>query len=198
MARDGNAGRKPDGRFLFFACYDKGNKTAQTKGAANRKKGGLFVNKQALGGVVFLLLCVIAGTFLMKGMGGQTNSGAQQPRESSFTQTETDESDYAPDAREPEQENASKPESGSGFLIPGSFQNDSFGIDVQPGEPEVPDNPPSVTICESCDGSGDCQGCSGDGWFDNPYIGPNTSPCDLCGGSGDCTVCGGTGEWNFS
>ncbi len=150
------------------------------------------MNKQSLGGVVILLLCVIAGTLLMKGMsGGEKDPGTRQPEESSFSQTENSSAENEPDA-------SGESESGGGLFAPNSFQNDSFGIDVQPGEPEVPDQGSTVMLCESCDGSGKCLGCGGDGWFDNPYIGPNTSPCDLCGGSGDCTVCGGTGEWIFS
>lgn len=79
----------------------------------------------------------------------------------------------------------------------GSFQNDSFGISVEPGE-VVPDVTPYTTRCESCGGSGDCEACGGDGWADSIYTGEHDAfECSVCGGTGDCPVCDGTGYWYF-
>lgn len=79
----------------------------------------------------------------------------------------------------------------------GSFQNDSFGITVRPGE-VVPDTSYGTMRCESCNGSGRCDACSGDGLADNMYYGePNAYKCSVCSGTGICPVCDGTGVWEF-
>lgn len=79
----------------------------------------------------------------------------------------------------------------------GSFQNDSFGISVAPGE-DVPDSSVESTLCEACDGSRRCDACGGDGVADNIYYGEvNAFPCDVCDETGICPVCEGTGVWVF-
>ena len=79
----------------------------------------------------------------------------------------------------------------------GTFQNDPFGIQVQPGE-TVPDSGGSAMVCESCGGSGVCDACGGDGWADNIYYGEhNDFECTVCDQTGVCPVCDGEGVWIF-
>ena len=61
-----------------------------------------------------------------------------------------------------------------------SFQNDSFGITVDPDWDGR---------CPSCEGTGHCVGCLGTGRFQYG----DREECTLCGGTGDCNVCGGAG-----
>lgn len=61
-----------------------------------------------------------------------------------------------------------------------SFQNDSFGITVDPDWDGR---------CPSCNGTGSCVGCLGTGRFQYG----DREECTLCGGTGDCNVCGGAG-----
>ena len=87
--------------------------------------------------------------------------------------------------------------SGSDSTFRGSFQNDSYGITVSPGE-TVPDTEPSAMICESCGGSGLCAACGGDGLADNSYYGEHDAfECTVCYIRGVCPVCDGTGMWVF-
>ncbi|NHJ87739.1 MAG: zinc-ribbon domain-containing protein [Asgard group archaeon] len=47
--------------------------------------------------------------------------------------------------------------------------------------------------CEHCDGTGECQSCSGSGfWYYSfpPYV----KECTSCDGTGDCRWCDGTGK----
>lgn len=77
----------------------------------------------------------------------------------------------------------------------GTFQNDSFGITVEPGE-SVPDAGETYIRCEACGGSGICDACGGDGWADNIYYGEHDAfECAVCNQTGDCPVCDGTGQW---
>lgn len=77
----------------------------------------------------------------------------------------------------------------------GSFQNDLYGITVLPGE-NVPDQPETAKVCESCKGSKRCSACGGDGLADSIYVGEyNAFSCDVCDHTGICTVCDGTGVW---
>ena len=46
-------------------------------------------------------------------------------------------------------------------------------------------------ICISCDGSGKCRACGGEGTGGDMY---NDYKCYTCGGSGKCRFCGGDGE----
>lgn len=85
--------------------------------------------------------------------------------------------------------------SGGSGGVSGGFQNDSFGIVVEPGE-QVPDTVPREYLCEACGGSGRCEACGGDGWADDIYHGEHDAfECGVCGGSGDCPVCEGEGVW---
>lgn len=45
--------------------------------------------------------------------------------------------------------------------------------------------------CLTCDGSGDCQTCGGDGY---KGIGEAKGGCNTCKGNGKCRVCGGSGK----
>ena len=100
---------------------------------------------------------------------------------------------YIPDSLELDDSPSESGESSGG--ISGGFQNDSFGIVVEPGE-QVPDSVPQEYRCESCGGSGDCAACGGDGWADNIYYGEHDAfECGVCDGSGDCPVCEGEGVW---
>lgn len=103
---------------------------------------------------------------------------------------------YIPDSLELDDSPSGSGESSGGSGgISGGFQNDSFGIVVEPGE-QVPDSVPQEYRCESCGGSGDCAACGGDGWADNIYYGEHDAfECGVCDGSGDCPVCEGEGVW---
>lgn len=46
--------------------------------------------------------------------------------------------------------------------------------------------------CTSCNGSGDCKRCGGDGERDTDFR-DRTIPCTTCRGTGKCTGCGGSG-----
>ena len=57
---------------------------------------------------------------------------------------------------------------------------------------EIPEH--SKLDCLTCDGTGDCRKCGGDG--EVQYYGQESewSKCPTCHGSGDCTRCGGSGK----
>ena len=81
--------------------------------------------------------------------------------------------------------------------IGGSFQNESYGITVRPGE-TFTDTGPTTMVCESCNGSGRCDACGGDGLADSFYDGQHNSfECGVCDIRGVCPVCDGTGVWEF-
>lgn len=49
-------------------------------------------------------------------------------------------------------------------------------------------------ICGVCDGDGDCNTCSGDGYLQSSASGKEDRNCYSCNGSGNCRSCGGDGR----
>jgi hypothetical protein len=69
------------------------------------------------------------------------------------------------------------------------FQREFDGADDSDEELDDEEEEESP-FCHSCDGSGDCGECSGDGMVGTQY---EDEPCEECDGTGVCKICNGDG-----